>query len=147
MPLEPDVSRNNCNESATLRPIPDNVGGGPGLEEGRFALIVNVRARRRLIGSDDERDGDMEELWRERREEKEEAEESDETDMGDVERGRGECESFPKDSCEGDPGEEIVDRGMPRGNVIARTTTGEPELVFLASKTLWDCDDLGLRRC
>jgi hypothetical protein len=134
-PLGPDVSRNNCNESATLRPIPDRLEGAPDFEDEWFALMVVARARRRLFGGDDERDGEMAGLRRERWEEVDEEEEDDNMDMGDAERGRGACVSLPRDPGEGNPGEETVDRGMSRGNVIARTTTGERELLFLASIT------------
>lgn len=132
-PLGPDVSRNNCNESATLRPIPDRLEGAPDFEVEWFALMVMARARRRLFGGDEEGDGGMEGFPREGWEEEEEEEEDDDMDMGDAERGA--CASVPRDPGEGNPGEETVDRGMSRGNVIARTTTGERELLFLASGT------------
>jgi len=126
VPLGPEVSRNNCSESATLRPIPDRLEGAPDLED---ELMVMVRARRRLFGAvDDGGDGENEGIGRERREEEEE---DDDVDMGDVERGRDVCANLPRDSGEGNPGDETVDRGMSRGTVIARTTTGERELLFL----------------
>jgi hypothetical protein len=67
-------------------------------------------------------------------------------DIGEAERGRDESDvrsgSLSVGGGEGKPGEDIVDRGMSRGNVSMgerRTSAGERSL--FVPRASWDCDD------